>query len=161
MAASIQNSSDKTLPRYTPDGRQTRIDFFRSGRHNNESHIVPSKKNSFEWWHALTGWLKSSGHEQEHHLEEFVKFLEQRTYSPVTCKSYSYMLRKFFDYMDKKEVVSITFGDIEDFNYDFFISGSYSRSYQLQFINALTLYLEFSHGIQVNLKGLGKLKKRR
>lgn len=142
---------------FAPDGRQTRIDFFRSGRQiKSDPHIVPSKKAGFEWWQVLTGWLKSTRHEQEHHIHEFRQFLESRQYSKKTCDSYLFMLRKFFDYLDKKEITELSLGDIEDYNYDFFVRGRYSRSYQLQFINGLTLYLEFSQGVKVNLKGLRK-----
>lgn len=64
------------------------------------------------------------------------------------------MLRKFFDYLDQNGIKEITLDNIEDYNYDFFVSGRYSRSYQLQYLNGLTLYLEFAHGVKVNLKGL-------
>jgi len=66
------------------------------------------------------------------------------------------MLRKFFQYIDEHEIENFTMGDIEDYNYDFFVRGKYSRSYQLQFISALTLYIEFSEGRNINLKGLRK-----
>ena len=71
------------------------------------------------------------------------------------------MLRKFFAYIDDKKIEELTLGDIEDYNYDFFVSGRYSRSYQLQFINGLTLYLEFAQGVKVNLKGLRRSGVRR
>ncbi len=155
VAHSLQAGSGSLDQRSLPDGRQTRIDFFRSARQpKSDPHIVTPRKASFEWWHALTGWLKSSKHEREHNLDEYGKFLEERKYSLKTRNSYLFMLRKFFDYLDKKEVREISFGDIEDYNYDFFVKGRYSRSYQLQFINALTLYLEFAQGVRVNLKGL-------
>ena len=131
-----------------PDGRQTRIDFF-------------SKRSSFEWWQSLKGWLRASKHEQERQLEEFQRFLEKRSYSPKSCHSYTFMLKKFFQYLDEKRISQISLGVIEDYNYEFFIAGRYSRSYQLQFINGLSLYLEFAHGVKVNLKGLRKPKVRR
>ena len=138
-----------------PDGRQTRIDFFSTGKPKKTGQrIVATKKGTFEWWHAITGWLRSTKHEQEHQLEEFRNYLVQRKYSQKTCSSYIYMLRKFFVYIDEKKVEQISLGNIEDYNYDFFVSGRYSRSYQLQFINSLTLYLEFAQGVKVNLKGL-------
>jgi hypothetical protein len=145
-----------------PDARQIRIDFFTTGkRKKTDQHIVAPKKGSFEWWHAITGWLRSARLEQEHQLETFREFLEQRNYSKKTCSSYIYMLRKFFAYIDEKKVEELTLGDIEDYNYDFFVSGKYSRSYQLQFINGLSRYLEFAQGVKVNLKGLRKCTVRR
>ncbi len=126
-----------------PDGRQTRIDF-----------LVSTKKNSFEWWHAITGWMKSGKPEQKRNIDEFEQFLFVRKYSEKTCKSYMFMLRKFFNYLEENQLTQIGTGAIEDYNYEFFVRGRYSRSYQLQFINSLTLYFEFSKNVKVNLKGL-------
>ena len=64
------------------------------------------------------------------------------------------MLRKFFSYLEENQLEHMGAGVIEDYNYEFFVSGRYSRSYQLQYINALTLYFEFSENVKVNLKGL-------
>ena len=64
------------------------------------------------------------------------------------------MLGKFFDYLEESHVAQMGPGVIEDYNYEFFVRGRYSRSYQLQYINALTLYFEFSENVKVNLKGL-------
>lgn len=157
MTASLQtgNKADKQV--FSPDGRQTRIDFFSSGRASKQApHIQGTRKAHLEWWHVLTGWLKSSKTEQEHHLEDYRKFLEGRKYSMKTIKSYLFMLRKFFAYLDERGIKDLTLGDIEDYNYDFFVSGRYSRSYQLQFINGLALYLEYAQGKKVNLKSLRK-----
>jgi hypothetical protein len=131
-----------------PDGKQTRIDFF-------------PKKNNREWWHSLTAWLTSSRQEQSRKIEQFSEFLASRNYSKKTISSYIYMLEKFFEYLDEKDIDTLSFGVIEDYNFDFFVSGRYSRSYQLQFINSLTLYLEFSENVKVNLKGLRKSALRR
>jgi len=162
VSLSTTSSSGDRSHELVPDGRQTRIDFFTSGRYRKpDQHIAVPKRGSFEWWHAITGWLRSSKNEQEHQLEEYRNFLEQRSYSKKTCSSYIYMLRKFFAYIDDKKIEELTLGDIEDYNYDFFVSGRYSRSYQLQFINGLTLYLEFAQGVKVNLKGLRRSGVRR
>ena len=155
MPQSDPNPSPRDNMILPPDGRQTRIDFFsttRSGK--GESHIVSSKKNSFEWWHAITGWMKSGKPEQGRKLDEFEQFLFSRKYSEKTCKSYMFMLRKFFNYLEENQQSQLGPGVIEDYNYEFFVSGRYSRSYQLQFINSLTLYFEFSKNVKVNLKGL-------
>lgn len=155
MSISLSSSPGVRNHDLVPDGRQIRIDFFSTGKPKKTGqHIVAPKKSSFEWWHAITGWLRSTKHEQEHQLEEYRNFLLERNYSKKTCSSYIYMLRKFFAYIDDKKVEELTLGDIEDYNYDFFVRGKYSRSYQLQFINGLTLYLEFAQGVKVNLKGL-------
>lgn len=146
-----------------PDGRQTRIDFFSGSKSGRQpAHVVAPKRSSLPWWQTITGWLRQSDRAaEERQLEAFRKFLEDRNYSSKSCSSYIYMLRKFFEYMDTKEVQHVSLGMIEDYNYDFFVSGSYSRSYQLQFINGITLYLEFAHGVKVNLKGLRKAIARR
>jgi hypothetical protein len=150
VAASFQSVQGTRDSFSFPDGKQTRIDFFETG-----------KRSSRDWWHALTGWLRASRHEQEDRLEEYRKFLEARKYSPKTCQSYIFMLRKFFRHLDEKGITQITFDDIEDYNYAFFVSGKYSRSYQLQFINGLSLYMEYARGVRVNLKGLQRSEARR
>ncbi|MFC2090180.1 phage integrase N-terminal SAM-like domain-containing protein [Bacteroidota bacterium] len=150
MSASVQSQQSTG-----PDGRQTRIDFFGRGKPSkSESHIVHTKKHNNDWWQALASWLKSSPKEQERKAEEFSEFLRRRNYSEKTCRSYLFMLRKFFEYLDQHHINEISIGVIEDYNYDFFVSGRYSRPYQLQFLNSIALYLEFAHGVRVNLKGL-------
>jgi hypothetical protein len=162
VAASVPISQDPgRSPRY-PDGRQVRIEFFdhaRAGKR--EVHVVPARRSSFEWWQVLTGWMKAPKHAQEHQLDEFRNFLEKRNYSPKSCHSYLFMLKKFFHYLDEKRISQITPGVIEDYNYEFFVTGRYSRSYQLQFINGLSLYLEFVKGVRVNLGGLRKSEVKR
>ena len=146
----MQQPGEPGTPLWNPDGRQTRIDF-----------REPARKSSKDWWQAVTSWLRSSKPEQEHRLEEFRKFLEDRHYSPKTCRSYIFMLRKFFGYLDERHRETITQDDIEDYNYEFFVTGRYSRSYQLQFINGLALYLEYARGVKVSLKGLRRSEARR
>ena len=159
-SAPIPSSRDHLI--LPPDGRQTRIDFFSNSRPGKQdSHVVSSRRNSFEWWHALTGWIKPGKTGQKKNLGDFEKFLEAKKYTPKTCKSYLFMLRKFFDYLEENQISNVNPGVIEDYNYEFFVSGRYSRSYQLQFINSLTLYLEFSENVRVNLKGLQRSGVRR
>ena len=92
---------------------------------------------------------------------EYEAFLLSRKYSTKTCKSYLFMLKKFFNYLEEHNITKMGPGVIEDYNYEFFVSGRYSRSYQLQFINALTLYFEFAENVKVNLKGLQRSGVRR
>lgn len=65
-------------------------------------------------------------------------------------------MKRFFDYFEDPEPASITMGEIEDYNFEFFVSGRYSRSYQLQFINAIKLFYHLTEGIELNLKKLRK-----
>lgn len=148
MDASGQSLTDREKFLFPPDGKQTRIDFF-------------PRKGNREWWSSLTAWLRSSRQEKDHKIEQFSQFLSSRNYSSKTIRSYIYMLEKFFEYLDEKDIDKLSFAVIEDYNYDFFVSGRYSRSYQLQFINSLTLYLEFSEKVKVNLKGLRRSAMRR
>lgn len=67
-----------------------------------------------------------------------------------------FMMKRFFDHFDNLDPAEITMGDIEDYNFEFFVSGRYSRSYQLQFINAIKLYYQLIEGIELNLKQLRK-----
>ena len=66
------------------------------------------------------------------------------------------MMKRFFEYFENKEARKITMGEIEDYNFEFFVSGRYSRSYQRQFINAIKLYYHLIEGIDLQLKQLRK-----
>jgi hypothetical protein len=130
-----------------PDGRQTRIDFF-------GEPIL--RKQSREWWQTLS-LLFRAGHKREvADLGFYVRQLEKEGYSEKSRKDYLFMVKRFFEHFEGIEPRQITMGDIEDYNYEFFISGRYSRSYQLQFINALRLYYLLTEGIDLHLKHLRK-----
>jgi hypothetical protein len=130
-----------------PDGRQTRIEFFGE---------KTTKRTSPDWWHSLSSWFK-----QEHkvigpNLEFFAQQLEKEGYSEKSRKTYIFMMKRFFDRYEHLEPGDITMGEIEDYNFEFFVSGRYSRSYQLQFINAIKLYYYLTEGVLLNLKQLRK-----
>lgn len=130
-----------------PDGRQTRIDFF------GESTL---RKHGPDWWQTISS-LFRAGHKREGaDLDFFVRQLEKEGYSEKSRKDYLFMVKRFFEYFKGIEPRQITMGAIEDYNYEFFISGRYSRSYQLQFINALRLYYLLTEGIDLHLKHLRK-----
>ena len=130
-----------------PDGRQTRIEF---------SGVKAGKRNSAEWWHSLSSWFRHDDKVQSHNLDFFVQQLEKEGYSEKSRKSYLFMMRRFFDHYEHLQPRDITMGEIEDYNFEFFVSGRYSRSYQLQFINAIKLYYQLTEGIDLNLKQLRK-----
>ena len=130
-----------------PDGRQTRIDFF---------HESSSKKHSPDWWQSISSIFRNQRKEGGVNLEFFDRQLEKEGYSEKSRKSYLFMVKRFFEYFDGVEPGQISMGAIEDYNYEFFVSGRYSRSYQLQFINALRLYYHLTEGIDLNLKQLRK-----
>jgi hypothetical protein len=140
-----------------PDGRQTRIDFFQSHRQSEpDRHITYARKGSKEWWQTLTSWFKAESPQQYKDLELFNKMLEEKGYSKKSRQSYLFMLRKFFEEFENRDPAKITMGDIEDYNFEFFVSGRYSRPYQLQFINAIKLYYQYTFNIDLNLKNLRK-----
>jgi len=128
-----------------PDGKQTRIDFFEN---------KPIKKSSSDWWHSLSSWFKLDHKVSEPNLEFFSQQLEKEGYSEKSMKSYIFMMKRFFNYFDNMEPAYITMGEIVDYNFEFFVSGRYSRSYQLQFINAIKLYYHLTEGVDLNLKQL-------
>jgi hypothetical protein len=130
-----------------PDGRQTRIDFFGER---------PEKKGTTEWWHTISSLFRHEQKPGEPKLEFYAQQLENEGYSEKSRKSYLFMVKRFFDHFDHLEPPDITMGEIEDYNYEFFVSGRYSRSYQLQFINAIKLYYQLTEGIELNLKQLRK-----
>ena len=130
-----------------PDGRQTRIDFFGERA---------ARKSSSEWWQSLSSWFKHDSKIAGPNLEFFAQQLEKEGYSEKSRKSYLFMMKRFFDYFENLEPADITMGEIEDYNFEFFVSGRYSRSYQLQFINAIKLYYQLTDGKDMNLKQLRK-----
>lgn len=130
-----------------PDGRQTRIDFF------GESQV---RRGATEWWHTLASLFR---HEQKTggpDLAFYAQQLEKEGYSEKSRKSYLFMMKRFFDYFEDLKPTEITMGEIEDYNFEFFVSGRYSRSYQLQFINAIKQFYSLTEGIELNLKQLRK-----
>ena len=130
-----------------PDGRQTRIEFF------NENSL---KRQSSEWWQSISSLFKHGQKTRGANLEFFVSQLEKEGYSEKSRKSYLFMVKRFFDYFEGLEPCQISMGAIEDYNFEYFVSGRYSRSYQLQFINALKLYYQLTEGVDLNLKQLRK-----
>ena len=130
-----------------PDGRQTRIDFFGESL---------SKKHSLDWWQSISSLFRPGSKEQGARLEFYVSQLEKEGYSEKSRRSYLFMVKRFFDHFEGIEPSKISMGAIEDYNFEFFVLGRYSRSYQLQFINALKLYYQLTEGVELNLKQLRK-----
>ncbi len=130
-----------------PDGRQTRLNFFGDR---------PIRKSTSEWWQSLSSWFRTDHQIAGSKLEFFAQQLEKEGYSEKSRKSYIFMMKRFFDHFENLEPRDITMGEIEDYNFEFFVSGRYSRSYQLQFINAIKLYYHLTEGIDLNLKQLRK-----
>jgi len=144
MANSNPLSIRMILP---PDGKQTRIDFFRE---------KPLRKSTSDWWQSLSAWFKPEHKVAGPNLEFYVQQLEKEGYSEKSRKSYLFMMKRFFEHYDHLDPGEVTMGEIEDYNFEFFVSGRYSRSYQLQFINALKLYYLLTEGVELNLKQLRK-----
>lgn len=130
-----------------PDGKQTRIPFEISRS---------SKKSNTDWWQSLSSWFRHENKISITKLEFYDSQLVKEGYSEKSRKSYIFMMKRFFNYFEDLEINDITMGEIEDYNYEFFVSGRYSRSYQLQFINAIKLYYQLTEGIELNLKQLRK-----
>ncbi len=142
-----------------PDGRQTRIDFVQPATAGDKKikQTVAPKKSSFDLLAFLTSWLKPHGkNHPDADLDGFKSYLLSKNYSKKTCSSYLFMLRRFFEHFSDRSPASLTMGDIEDYNYEYFVSGRYSRSYQLQFVNAVRLYYLYSANLTLNLKHLRK-----
>ena len=159
MAADNTTQEKLILP---PDGRQTRIDFFHSQKHSGSGqHVTYARKGSNEWWQTVTAWFKPDKKGDNHTFETFNTLLLEEGYSDKTRQSYLFMLRKFFEYYEHIDPTDITMGNIEDYNFEFFVSGRYSRSYQLQFINAIKLYYLNIFGVKLNLRNLRKTDLRR
>jgi len=142
-----------------PDGRQTRIDFFLPPDNlaKKQRNVATAKTPSFDLLKLLTSWFRQQPQDHpEADLTGFKAYLQENAYSKKSCSSYLFMLRKFFAHFERKAPASLSMGDIEDYNYEYFVSGRYSRSYQLQFINAVRLYYLYSANLELNLKHLRK-----
>lgn len=135
-----------------PDGRQTRIHFFSE---------PATKRHSPDWWQSISSFFRHGQKEEGVDLGFFARQLEKEGYSEKTRKSYLFMVRRFFEHFEGVKPRQISMGDIEDYNYEFFVSGRYSRSYQLQFINSLRLYYQLTEGIDLHLKQLRKTRRAR
>lgn len=133
-----------------PDGRQTRLDLFGE---------KPVKKQPPEWWQSLSSWFRPEQKAMEPKLEFYAQQLEKEGYSEKSRKSYLFMVKRFFAHFEHLDPADVTMGEIEDYNFEFFVSGRYSRSYQLQFINAIKLYYHLTEGIDLNLKQLRRTGK--
>lgn len=133
-----------------PDGRQTRLDLFREKQ---------GKKHAPEWWQLLSAWFRPDQKRMEPKLEFYAQQLKKEGYSEKSVKSYLFMMKRFFEHFEDLDPAQITMDEIEDYNFEFFVSGRYSRSYQLQYINAIKLYYHLTHGVDLNLKQLRKTGK--
>jgi hypothetical protein len=142
MAEAEPAPSRMILP---PDGRQTRIDFFDENA---------SKKHAPDWWQTLSSIFRQHQKGVGVDLDLYVRQLEKEGYSEKSRRSYLFMVKRFFEHFEEIDPCQISLGAIEDYNFEFFVSGRYSRSYQLQFINALQLYYQLIEGIDLNLKQL-------
>jgi hypothetical protein len=130
-----------------PDGRQTRIDFFGDRG---------TKRSQADWWQHFSSWFRTAQRDRDPGLDFFMQQLEKEGYSKKSGKTYLFMMKRFFDHVGEKDPEKISMAEIEDYNYEFFVSGRYSRSYQLQFINAIKLYFRLIRGVELNLKHLRK-----
>ena len=130
-----------------PDGRQTRIDFFSREE---------TRKSSPEWWNSFSNWFRSVHRDRDPGLDFYERQMEKEGYSEKSRKTYVFMMKRFFDHLEEYDPEKISLAEIEDYNYEFFVSGRYSRSYQLQFINAIKLYFQLTRGVELNLRHLRK-----
>ncbi|MGW8314513.1 MAG: phage integrase N-terminal SAM-like domain-containing protein [Bacteroidales bacterium] len=144
MATAESTQARMIIP---PDGKQTRIDFFKE---------KSSKKHTGDWWHSISSWFRHEDRKHGPDLEFYERQLQKEGYSEKSRSSYLFMMKRFFNYYPELDANDITMGEIEDYNFEFFVSGRYSRSYQLQFINALKLYYALTRGVELNLKHLRK-----
>jgi hypothetical protein len=133
-----------------PDGRQTRLELFGEKL---------AKKQGPEWWQSISSLFKHDHKTFDPNLEFYVQQLEKEGYSEKSVKSYTFMMKRFFEHFEHLDPAQITMDQIEDYNFEFFVSGRYSRSYQLQFINAIKLYFYLTDGIELHLKQLRRTGK--
>lgn len=91
-------------------------------------------------------------------LDAFVHYMKQRRYSPNTIKSYREALRTFLKHIGDQPLEEITNSDLEHFNNERIIKRDFSASYQNQVINALKLYFQRFHAVNIDLSGIERPK---
>lgn len=75
-------------------------------------------------------------------LDVFIRWMEQKRYSPQTVKNYLQAISSFFSYFPEKQCPEITNADVIHYNHEVIIKNGISASYQRILIGALKLFYQ-------------------
>jgi len=87
-------------------------------------------------------------------LELFEQFLKQRRYSENTIKCYREALKVFRDFISPVPISMASNADLERFNLEYILRQGLSASYQNQIVNALKLYYQRFHNVQLDIASI-------
>jgi site-specific recombinase XerD len=87
-------------------------------------------------------------------IDQFEKYLLQKRYSQKTIDSYLNILKLFFGWWKNRPLQELCIEEANAFNYEYFILGKHSRSYQNIWVSALKLYLDKFSDVNIDLKQL-------
>ena len=73
-------------------------------------------------------------------IQNFIRYLNSKRYSPNTIKVYSDSMSTFLRYFSMKDTTDISNDDLIDFNNNYILKNNFSASFQNQVVNAVKLY---------------------
>ena len=73
-------------------------------------------------------------------IQNFIRYLNSKRYSPNTIKVYSDSMSTFLRYFSMKDITDISNDDLIDFNNNYILKNNFSASFQNQVVNAVKLY---------------------
>ena len=73
-------------------------------------------------------------------IQNFIRYLNSKRYSPNTIKVYSDSMSTFSRYFSMKDITDISNDDLIDFNNNYILKNNFSASFQNQVVNAVKLY---------------------
>ena len=77
---------------------------------------------------------------KKHAIQNFIRYLNSKRYSPNTIKVYSDSMSTFLRYFSMKDTTDISNDDLIDFNNNYILKNNFSASFQNQVVNAVKLY---------------------
>ena len=77
---------------------------------------------------------------KKHAIQNFIRYLNSKRYSPNTIKVYSDSMSTFLRYFSMKDITDISNDDLIDFNNNYILKNNFSASFQNQVVNAVKLY---------------------
>ena len=95
----------------------------------------------------------------QQHLNQFIRWLSSKRYSPNTIKTYSEALRSFLVYYQANAICELTNAHVLDFNNDYILKKKLSASYQNQVISAIKLYFRTIRKTKIEVDKIDRPKK--
>jgi integrase/recombinase XerD len=94
-------------------------------------------------------------------LDQLVRWMTSKRYSPQTIESYTGVLKSFFHFHHTRPVSAINADDVTEYNNKYILKNHYSSSYQNQLVNALKLYYQVAEHTAMEIELLHRPRKER